>query len=404
MAISLHGIQGVLFPGATVRVAIQLVIMIFICFLLYGAAKHLESLKFEGKSIVNSYIWYGFFIFIHSAYISDTYEQWRFLVTVYGPTMLFGFFCIFGTSYQNFVFFIGMLLKITLPMSLIFWISGPGDKISNAEYLRYTSFAYLLIILSPILSGWQKHIGMFVAILGIYFDPSNRSNILSVFASVLIFLFYTWMLKIGKIGFYISRKVATYISIALIVVPLIFLALGASGTFNVFEKMEESADIVVLDAGDGRKNNVDSRSVIYADAYNSLNNNGSWIFGNSATYRYETGLALTLEDYTEGRLSPSESFFLGHLMFGGVVYIIIFLLLIIAVVYYGIKKSNSILSQMLALSVAFKWFFSFIESPMDFNIYWVLSFMTFGVVLSKEFRSLDDEQIKYSFGKIWNFA
>lgn len=401
--ISLYGVQKILLPGATVRVAIQLLIVFFVAYLFYAIKNNLKAINFEAKNIVIAYIWCGLFVFAHSAYISDTYEQWRFLVSVYAPTILFGVFCIFGAKLENFILSIKMLTGITLLLSLIFLINGQGDKNANADYTRYISFSSVIILFFPLIKNKTKFISIGLTIIGVYFDLSNRSNILSVFANVAITCMYFLLLKLEDAGIFISKKIASIASVILIITPIVLVVLGAIGSFNIFEAIEENSDINIIDAGDGRKNNIDSRTVIYRDALTSIEKNNSWVFGNGATYFYETGLAESLDDYDGGRLAASESFFVGHLMFGGLIYVLSFFSIVISVVYYGIYKSNSVLAKMLAVSASFKWFFAFIESPLDFNIYWIVTFMVFGVVLGGEFRSLRDDQIKYLFNKIGDF-
>lgn len=396
--ISLHGVQKILFPGPTVRVAIEFIISIIIGYIFFTIKGYLGAQKLEKKNIVVIFAWYGVFVVLHSAYVADSYEQWRYLVTVFMPTLLFPIFCILGASLNNFLLSFRYMVFYTSIMAVVFLMHGPTDKLFNLNYLKYISYTYPLIIFSPVMPGGVVLLVMGLAASSLMFDFENRSNMLSIFASLVFLGVYYFLLNMKKDGMQLINKFFGSIRLAFLCVPVFLLILGSLGLYNVFESAGESDELVVVGTENGPAiRTVDSRTTIYEDAMRNISKNNAWVIGTSATYLYETGLASTLEGYDGGRLGGSESGFIGFLTFGGVIYVGIVFSIFYSASYLAIYKSNSILMKVIGLYLAFRWLFMFIESPVEFNMYWISTFILIGVVLGNELRSMGDVEIRNYF-------
>jgi hypothetical protein len=185
-------------------------------------------------------------------------------------------------------------------------------------------------------------------------------------------------------------------------IPVIMLSFGFLGIFNVFSYMDELGTIkdINITSNSGRLLTTDSRTGIYVDALDNLNNRGDWIFGSSAVVIYKTHLAETDSDWVAGRLGGSESGFLGLLTFGGLIYATLFSLLCLRASFLALYKSNSIFIKIVGLFVAFRWLITFIESPLIFNFTWITLFIALGMVLSSEFRMMTDKDISNYIAKL----
>jgi hypothetical protein len=393
--ISLSGIQGILFPGPTVRVVIQFSIVLVIGYIFFTIKKSLEEIKYDDKKILRLFLYYSVFVLIHSCFVANEYDQWRYLLTVYAPTLLLPFFCTAGTSMFLFFSAARVMIYFTSALSILFLIRGPIDKLANIEYIKYTSYIYALIIFSPVLKFKTNVIIFTLAIFSLFFDISNRSNILSIVSSFVFLMFYVGAIYLtGKNQIFFQKFMRGCKNIFLYI-PILLLILGGFGIFNVFEATGEKDDFVLVRTADGGVvGTVDSRTTIYQDAIKNLNDNEAWFIGTSATHKYNTGLADALEGYDGGRLGGSESSFLGLLTFGGIFYVAIAFIIFYRVSSLAINNSNSFLLKTIGVYLSFKWFFMFIESPFNFNIYWITTFMLIGLVFGSEARKMTDKEIK----------
>lgn len=396
--LAFYAIQPILFPGPTIRVAIQFFISILIAWLIIREVRRLRSANLDCRKIVKYFFYYGVFVVVHSVFVAKAYDQWRYLATVFLPTLLLPAFCLIGASPVYVRAALQAMKVIALPLVIIFLIKGSADKLSNIDFLFYAGFIpFLLIMLSPMKMRWWLF-PFLVGVLSIQFDIENRSNILLM--SMSFFLFFIclfWFRGVRKIfnsgwlqgammsGFRMARMI-------FLLGPLILALLGFFGVFNIFQYLA-GENAITITTSSGRSYSADSRTSIYLDAINNLNANNDWLLGSSATVIYETGLADALEGYESGRLGGSESGFIGLLTFGGLCYVALFFALCLKSSFLAIFKSNNFISKIFGVYVAFYWTFIFIESPLQFNFRWVGLFLIMGMCLGREFRSYTDSQV-----------
>ncbi len=402
---TLSGIQGVLFPGPTTRVVIQFILFVIVAWFFVELKNMLISTQFEYKKILINYSLYSIFVFAHSFFVADSYEQWRYLFTVYMPTLLLPGFCILGTSAQFSSVFIKTLLRVVFPISLIFNIAGASDKNSNLVYINFVGFIYLFILFIPMMRLRWKLVIFALSVLSLIFDMDNRSNMLGIFVSYGFVVLYLVLNKLDANllpsqarRYFGVRYILPLLRQTFLYAPMILLMLGFFGVFNVFQSFEQSSELVIIESSEsGRMIGTDSRTLIYKDALNNLENQNSWLWGSSATVLYTTSLAETNEGYDDGRLGGSESGFIGYLTFGGIIYAGLMFLLCLKSSYLALYKSNNLLMKILGIYISFRWLFLFIENPLELNFYWVSFFWTIGMAFSSNFRGMSNVEIKEYF-------
>ena len=86
--------------------------------------------------------------------------------------------------------------------------------------------------------------------------------------------------------------------------------------------------------------------------------------------------------------------FLKLLIYNGVLGIILYGILLFFAAYYGIAKTNNILSQLLGVFIATHWLVLFLENIITYNPYYYFHWFSVGLCLSHSFRSLTNEEIK----------
>lgn len=395
LILSLGYIQLAVLEYSTVSVVVKLCFVLVVATILVLNQQFFKSVRFEHKRVLIAFGIYGVTVFIHSIFVSKSYEQWSYLVNVFVPILLLPYFCIFAANAISLSKILKAILYVTIPSAIVYLIIGPSEKLTNLFFINYISVIYLLLILVPFLRRrWQVTV-VIATIASINFDWDNRSNLLSIAGSlILLAMYYLVGNKLSKIRQIIFLGVTRKV---LLFGPLILLMLGALGLFNVFKYVDDQggAKAVVIATESGRLLSTDSRTGIYQDAIDNLQENNAWVFGTGATAMYRTHLAFSNSDYDAGRLGGSESGFLALLMFGGVIYVALLFALCFYSSYLAVYCSNNVLIKFVGLFVAFRWFFLFIESPLSLNFTWITFFVSIGMAFNPILRSASDSQINY---------
>lgn len=398
--LSLAGILTALFEWSTPIVWTQ-----FVCMVAIGATFVINhgffSLNaFTGKRFLRYYFLYSVFVLCHSFFIANSYEQWSYLANVFTPTLMLPCFAIVGSNPVILSRALRLVLRLTLPVSLLFLIKGPTDRNSNLVFINYVAFSHIFVVLLPLLRVRWRLLVVFISIVSLGWDIENRSNILQLAVCYALLLLHL-LRRNGVIG-NAFRGILKLIRIWLLVLPIILLALGVSGVFNPFSYLEGNTILgsVAVSEESGRYLGTDSRTGIYEDAFNNLMENNDWLFGSSAVVIYKTQLANALSGYDYGRLGGSESGFLGLLTFGGILYVLLFFLLCHHSSKLAVQESNNIAIELVGIYVAFRWLFSFIELPLMLSFSWVVLFVAMGMAFSDEFRSMSDIEFADYFRKL----
>jgi hypothetical protein len=79
----------------------------------------------------------------------------------------------------------------------------------------------------------------------------------------------------------------------------------------------------------------------------------------------------------------------------GLIGVILYFFVFLKASYLAVVKSNSFFMKLLGLFVAFRWVYAFIEDFSNFNLYYIFLWIMIGMCFSKEFREMNDEEIKY---------
>jgi len=401
LLLSVAGVQKIFFPGPTISVVIYFCAEILIALLFLKNAQFFSKIDFKYKTNVKIFFLYGVFVVIHSFFVAESYNQWRYLATVFAPTLLLPFICILATN-PLFTFAVfKTLIRITVPISFIFIFEGATeDKNHNLVYINYISIIYLLIFLLPLFKFKFRLVIILISLLSFTYDLDNRSNMLSLVFSYILLGYYVIASRLLNTS--ISSRILMVFRYILLFLPILLFVLGAVDVFNVFKFIDTkgSSKEIIISSESGRILTTDSRTGIYEDALKNLRKKNDWIFGSSATVIYTTHLAESNADWDKGRLGGSESGFLGFLTFGGVVYASLFFSLCYLSSFFAVHRSNSIAIQLIGIFISFRWLYSFIENTLVFNFTWITLFLAIGIAFSPSFRSMTDAQITNFFKKL----
>lgn len=387
--VALYGVQIAMFPGPTVRVAIQLLLFAAILFFFFSHRDFLMYSSSPEIRIIHILLWYSIICAARGAYEAETYVQWRYLVTVFVPWALLPIFTILGSKPQWASVGIRSVFVWFAPLALIFILQGPGSKLSNLNFFAYIGFILPLLLFLPLLGSRRAIVILGLAATSFLFDLSNRANAGGVLVSVILLI----ALIFARLQNPLADHIIRFARILLLTLPLVLLALGWGDIFNIFTFIEGGEGAVELSSSIEVRT-VDSRTPIYQDAYYHLLKSGDWLFGSSPVVQFETNLAYFDEDYKDGRVGGSESSFLATVTYGGITYIAIIAALFWRVTSLAVYRSKSSTVKILGVYLAFRWLMMFVENPIDMSVYWVYTFLLFGFILSPTIREMTDSELR----------
>lgn len=374
---------NILNPGIVgIPSLVSYLLILIVFFRLY---KSKEYDRFDGQKYLK--IW--FFILLIGAikalflnYASYSGLRDSVLSFFYSVPLLF----VLLSKIENIYSYLKSFLLVFIPCAVYSSIKWEGFGFTDVAHVLSPIAFFVLFV--PFLPGKWKWIILSVSLFSLLYDLSVRSNVLSLFFSYFVLLLFYLKNNISW------SKITNIICLCCIVVPFIFLYLGASGTYNIFqEMMSENIKLEV----EGRKQRgenylIDSRTGVYIDVLSSIDDVPELIFGASPVTKFKTLMAKTIRDYRSGR-NKTESGFLNILKFYGLIGVFSFLALNVYASYLGLSKSRNNLSVVIALFIAFKILYIFVEDP-DIPM---ITYFAIGFCLNPKFRNMTDNQIIHFF-------
>jgi hypothetical protein len=136
---------------------------------------------------------------------------------------------------------------------------------------------------------------------------------------------------------------------------------------------------------------VDTRTFLYLELFEDLQDNNAVWFGKGALSGYQSSYFET-DKNTIGRTS-SEVYFLHLMLKGGIVYLLLIQSILFMAVYNAFKKGNNQLSKSFAFAIAGFSCLSFIGDFLGANILHVTIWVMVGFCLSSYWTSRTDQQL-----------
>jgi hypothetical protein len=338
------------------------------------------------SKVLSLLFFYQIFILFHGFFIANDFSQWRYLIISYSPYILLCFFTVICTIDFAIFYFLKFVLIWILPSSFLFYLISL-NLFENVSYINFLSPLYLFLFFFNYFQSKTKFLITIIVLFSVFTNFANRTHLLFIVLSIAFLV-----LQKTNSSFRLRKKLIK----SFFILPLVFIFFNITIGFNIFTKLESlnpNEEIVL--------NSNDSRSGVYLDAFSSISNFKSFIFGNSPVAYYESYLA-EADDVINGkyRLGASEVAFLNFIQFGGIIYFCIFTLLIIFIINRVIIHCNSILVLDLALFLSINWLFMFIEKPIEMNFYWITIFGLLGFLQNKSLLKMDNKQFLESFNSI----
>jgi hypothetical protein len=373
-------------PGHGTWVYVNFISNIIFFIIVLSKIKLFSFTKIYFSKVLSFLFFYQIFILIHGFFIANDFLQWRYLIVSYSPFILLCFFTVICTIDLAIFYFLKFVLFWILPTSFLFYLFS-FNLIENISYINYLSPIFLFILFFNYLPLKYKYFCVIVILFSSISNFNNRTHILNLIMA----LGYLVLQKINN-----SIRLRKNMIIFILIIPVVFIFLNITVGLNIFKEIEE-----LNTSEEVGFNGNDSRSGVYLDAFSSISNFKSFIFGNSPVAYYKSYLAED-DDVIIGkyRLGASEVAFLNFIQFGGIIYFCIFTLLIIFIINRVIIHCNSIFALDLALFLSINWLFMFIEKSIELNFYWITIFGLLGFLQNKNLLKMNTKEFLDQFNLI----
>jgi len=348
------------------------------------------KLPYNGLLIFKLFMVWSIFTFFRGVFNASDYWDWKILFLSYSFTILVPLAIVLGLNFEISIKIFRFILNWLFIFGFIF---VPLALLTDYElYPRIVAAVSLLLLFVPYLKFRWQVLVFIVAAASILMDLNYRANVMRILFSIFLLLIYC-----SK--YFISQKIFNLLLGIFFCTPLLLLALGANGQFNVFTDNPFEIEVISgSDSNSGIANlSNDTRTFLYREVTSSmLKRDSSFIFGEGGGSAYETDWFAHLTLNERGRYG-SEVGFLNALLYSGLIGVMLYALILFSAAYYAINRSNNYLSKMLGLFLAFHWIMYFVEdiTKLDMNFFFI--WMAIGMCLSNKFRYLTDIEIKRRF-------
>ncbi len=315
---------------------------------------------------------------------AQDYYDWRYLTVI----SMFYFILPVTAIVGIMVLYNWQLWKIIIKKVYLFALAFvPLSFLGIYLYIKLTISVWFFALMSAYIGKYKwKLLILLTALFVLVTGYEIRANFLRVAVAIALLLLY-YIRNSIKLGW------LNLVGFVFFLLPFIFLYLGITGQFNVFQPFDDDEEFIVVDGGKESSNLiVDTRTGLYLEVFNSVLSTNTLVFGGGATAKYKTEMFDL--GYNIDERAGTEVGFLNTMLYSGIVGVLFYFLILAYAVYLGLNKSNNFYSKMIAMFIAFRWLLFFIEdvTRYDMNLYFL--WIAIGMSFSNEFRMLTDQQIK----------
>ncbi|MDR0604810.1 MAG: hypothetical protein LBG80_10950 [Bacteroidales bacterium] len=386
------------FPGKIVAVTLICLTPLFVLALF----QKYHTQNIDGKKILNFFLLYNALMFIRGVINADTPTDW---ISLFSGTIFFFFlFPFYIYKIINPANIAKMLRSYILFGTIAAIIIAYNETIAvkimpYALTIRMISGLYLLILFVPYIKiKWKAITIIVLSIMSFFLNIEERFNLLNIMvAFAILFLYY--------FKSYNRFKMLKFCSVLLFAAPIVFFVLGVTGIFNVFKTGEKNNTYIVVHSPKEENLLADSRTGIYMDVLYGLRDKNAFFWGLGATGKVQTSLIdfdIYYDLWRNGRPS-SESGMLNYVQWGGFLGGLSYFMFFMVAAYYAIRKSNNWFIRTLGLWISYKAMFSFIQDYQDTQIFYFLLILNIGICLNKDFRKMNDTEMKSYLNQILTF-
>ena len=218
---------------------------------------------------------------------------------------------------------------------------------------------------------------------------------------ILMTLFFYFLFK-----YHILRNqiILNFINAILLISPIVFFTLAATGIFNVFNSKSYMGEITY-----GNENlTEDTRTFLYQEAIESSIKNNHVIFGRTFGYGYDSFWQTSRAEALGKRIAihnlaqrNAEVFIINIYTWMGIIGICLFTVLFFKASLQAINYANNIYVRYIGVLVSLQWIFCWIENSMTIvNFNQIIMWMEIAICLSPYWRKMTNEEFKITMKNI----
>jgi hypothetical protein len=366
------------------------VYFITILFFLNGIKYYYSAINNENFLLIKIYLGWLVIVIVRGIFEAQNYWDFKSLINNSLALMLVLSVYVFtNPAFVQFIF--SKWLKFALPLFIVFMFFITKD--SYGFYLVPISF--FMLFNSHLDKKWRIVI-LCISLIVVFVALDARSNVIKFTVPFLLsFLIYFKR--------YLKLKIFKILLISGFSLPFVFLALGITNIFNVFQmdkyiKGTYTKKVVISGRVEDANLKADTRTFLYKEVVTSAIKNNYVLIGRSPARGNESeafGLHAA-EELKTGRYErySNEVSVLNIFTWTGLIGLILYLLVFLKAAYLAIAKSNSNFLRILGLYLTFRWIYSWVEDPNTFNINNILLWMVIAMCYSVQFRNMSDSDFK----------
>lgn len=342
----------------------------------------------DNMLIVWIYLLWNTMCIVRGMFVAELYWDWKGLI---GNTMALLLPVVIFSATNKMVVqsLLAFYIKYALPLFLVFGLIIRTDAFGF--YLIPISF---LLFFLPVLTKRQKILVLCATVVVMVSDLGARSNVIKFGIPFFILLIYYFRNII-------SMKMIETVRLALFIIPFVFLALGVSGIFNVFNAEEYLKGDFTSVGVDGEGNReeqdliVDTRTFLYEEVLASAVNNNYWLLGRTPARGNDSESFGIFQTELTGRYErlSNEIGLANVFTWTGVVGVMLYFLIFFRASFLATNKSQNIYAKMLGVYVAFRWLYSWVEDINNFTLNYFMLMVMLGLCFSHSFRNMTDQEV-----------
>ncbi|MBU2880308.1 hypothetical protein [Aliiglaciecola lipolytica] len=320
---------------------------------------------------------------------------------------------IISDGYWDFKGLIANSLALTVPIVAYIGTNPKLMKKMLSAYFVYglIVFVLLLVILPKVAYGYYL---VPVTLVTLFFPALSFRTKILILSLILVVLTADLLARSNVIKFFVpiilcslyyfrsifSVKMLNSVRISLLALPIIFLVLASTKTFNIF-KIQEYVDqdftaTAVNRHGSENEENLlgDTRSFLYSEALFTANYFDSWIAGRSPARGTLSDVFGYADPNNRGERLGGEVAILNIFTWLGIIGVLLYGSIFYVASYLAVCKSENYFIKILGLFVAFRWAYAWVEDFTIFSLTYVTLWLMIGMCYSKQFRSMSDKDFR----------
>jgi hypothetical protein len=352
------------------------------------AVKIITKDRFELPFVIKIYLIWAIIGIFRGVFIAENYYEWKQLFEKSCALLLPLFIPLFMNPFilqRTLTYWVKYALKLFIVL---------GFFINLASYGFYLPPLVIFGIFYPTLNRKWKIITISLIVLVIFADPYEaRSSVIKFSIVILIILSYYFKPLLTK-------PILRGLGKVIVIMPIIFLFLGLTGEFNVFN----FKSYVAIENKDADLS--DTRSFIYEEQIASALNNNYVIWGRTPARGFDSIFGERINEEikkagnTNGAILKNERqscevLFLNVFNYLGLIGVILYSLIYLVGGFLVLYKSNNLYIKMIGLYTLFRFTYGWVEDFNRFDIQSISLMMMIAMCYSNQFRQMTNKDITY---------